>query len=353
MLQMEMLSYSAPDLTSRRAKVMGIAFVKQYYQLLHQQPELVHKFYRDSSFLRHADSDGTVTTITTLRAINNKIVSFGYGNYKIEVKTAHVEDSYQASIFIKVTGCLTGTDNVPRNFTQSFFLAPQENGYFIENSCFDGIEESKPSKTSSALAHAAAGVVSVTAPLTLDPESGLAADHSARDSVTASETEETQSDPEVKSASRTPPMRGFDPVWCFHSSATVAAVNANEEAGTSKKAPVVARGPESIYAHKEGNSIYIYNLAPGVTYDQVEKDLERFGRIKWVGKSQGNQPCPRLGFVQFESFESAENAIKASPINIGGRLAVAEDFIGSGGSLFESESVKDVIDAFKKQIHLK
>lgn len=67
MLQMEMLSFSASDPTSMIAKVIGSTFVARYYQLLPQQPELGYKFYKDSSFLRHPDSDGTMTTVTTLR----------------------------------------------------------------------------------------------------------------------------------------------------------------------------------------------------------------------------------------------------------------------------------------------
>ncbi|CAI9117961.1 OLC1v1019454C1 [Oldenlandia corymbosa var. corymbosa] len=162
---MTMPSVSAPDPTSQRAKVMGITFAKQYHRLLSQQPQLVHKFYQGSSFLTHPDSDGTMTT-----EINNKIISFGYENYTIEIETVNIQDSYQASIFIQVTGCLTGTDNVPRKFMRSFFLTPHETGYFVQNSCFRCIEETKPSETSLALANVAAGVVPVTVPLTLDPD---------------------------------------------------------------------------------------------------------------------------------------------------------------------------------------
>uniref|UniRef100_A0A2P2KQV1 Uncharacterized protein MANES_06G083600 n=1 Tax=Rhizophora mucronata TaxID=61149 RepID=A0A2P2KQV1_RHIMU len=49
------------------AKVVGNAFVEQYYHILHQSPELVHRFYQDSSLLSRPKSDGGMTTVTTMQ----------------------------------------------------------------------------------------------------------------------------------------------------------------------------------------------------------------------------------------------------------------------------------------------
>lgn len=60
------------------AEVVGNAFVEQYYHILHQSPELVHKFYQDSSLLSRPDADGIMTTVTTMQVRNflmNKITS--------------------------------------------------------------------------------------------------------------------------------------------------------------------------------------------------------------------------------------------------------------------------------------
>lgn len=46
-------------------------------------------------------------------------------------------------MILLVTGCLTGRDNVRKKFTQTFFLAPQEKGYFVLNDIFRYIEESE------------------------------------------------------------------------------------------------------------------------------------------------------------------------------------------------------------------
>lgn len=47
---------------------VGNAFVDQYYPILHRNPELLYKFYQDSSVLSRPDSSGHMTTVTTLEA---------------------------------------------------------------------------------------------------------------------------------------------------------------------------------------------------------------------------------------------------------------------------------------------
>jgi hypothetical protein len=42
------------------------AFVQQYYHILHEQPEQVHKFYQDSSILGRPEPNGTTVSVTTL-----------------------------------------------------------------------------------------------------------------------------------------------------------------------------------------------------------------------------------------------------------------------------------------------
>ena len=49
------------------AQVVGNAFVEQYYHILHQSPEVVYKFYQDSSVLSRPDSDGVMTSVTTMQ----------------------------------------------------------------------------------------------------------------------------------------------------------------------------------------------------------------------------------------------------------------------------------------------
>lgn len=152
--------------TTPSAQMVGNAFVEQYYHILHHSPELVYRFYQDSSVISRPDSTGQMTSVTTMKGINEKILSLDYKDYKAEIKTADAQNSYKKGVTVLVTGCLTGKDKLRRNFTQSFFLAPQDNGFFVLNDVFRYVEDCEPLKTNPV------NYIddSPTVPLTPDPE---------------------------------------------------------------------------------------------------------------------------------------------------------------------------------------
>lgn len=74
------------------------------------------------------------------QAINEKILSMDF--LRAEIKTVDAQESLGAGVIVLVTGHLTGKDNVKRDFTQSFFLAPQEKGFFVLNDIFRFVPKS-------------------------------------------------------------------------------------------------------------------------------------------------------------------------------------------------------------------
>lgn len=76
-----------------------------------------------------------------VQAINEKIISLDYGGCRAEIKTVDAQESLGGGVIVLVTGYLTGKDNVRRNFTQSFFLATQDKGYFVLNDIFRYTED--------------------------------------------------------------------------------------------------------------------------------------------------------------------------------------------------------------------
>ncbi|WVZ04790.1 hypothetical protein V8G54_018136 [Vigna mungo] len=132
--------------TAPSAQVVGNAFVEQYYHILHHSPDLVYRFYQDSSVISRPDSNGVMTSVTTMKGINEKILSLNFKEFKAEIKTADAQNSYKEGVTVLVTGCLTGKDNMRRKFAQSFFLAPQDNGYFVLNDVFRYVEDDEPSE---------------------------------------------------------------------------------------------------------------------------------------------------------------------------------------------------------------
>ena len=81
-----------------------------------------------------------------MQGINEKILAMNYKDYIAEIKTADAQQSHGNGVIVLVTGYLTGRDKVGKKFAQSFFLAPQEKGFFVLNDVFRYVddEESEP-----------------------------------------------------------------------------------------------------------------------------------------------------------------------------------------------------------------
>ncbi|XP_065879087.1 nuclear transport factor 2 [Euphorbia lathyris] len=329
------------------AEVVGNAFVQQYYHILHQSPELVHKFYQDVSLLSRPDSDGTMTTVSTMQAINDKILSLNYEDYTAEIKYADAQESYEKGVIVLVTGCLTGKDNVQKKFSQTFFLAPQDKGYFVLNDVFrfveeneslpnstlangvneevapkastaqpgwGDIEESDPSQT---IDHV---TVAHTAPFENEDVSNGTEVHDLSDkdegSVIEDEAVECQTDathneiltsvdsaaatledaPKKSYASILKVMKGntaSHSVHAVNSNSKVPPVNSERKLPSSAKpayvpeatAPTTGNAPESNDAHEEaeGHSIYVRNLPFNATEAQLDEAFKKFGPIKRGG----------------------------------------------------------------------
>lgn len=94
-----------------------------------------------------------------------------YEDYTAEIETADAQESYGKGVIVLVTGCLTGKDHVRRKFTQTFFLAPQEKGYFVLNDVFRFLEEDEPLPINSTANN---GMSNATTTAALPPEQGWA-----------------------------------------------------------------------------------------------------------------------------------------------------------------------------------
>lgn len=69
-------------------------------------------------------------------------MSLNYDEYKAEIKSVDAQESLSSGVHVLVTGYMTGKDNIERNFTQTFFLAPQKRGgYFVLNDMFQYVDK--------------------------------------------------------------------------------------------------------------------------------------------------------------------------------------------------------------------
>ncbi|KAK2648549.1 hypothetical protein Ddye_016038 [Dipteronia dyeriana] len=118
---------------------VGSYFVGQYYQVLQQQPDLVHQFYSEASNMIRIDGDATDTASAMLQ-IHTLVLSLNFT--AIEIKTINSLASWNGGVLVMVTGSVKTKDfGVRRKFVQTFFLAPQEKGYFVLNDIFQFTDE--------------------------------------------------------------------------------------------------------------------------------------------------------------------------------------------------------------------
>lgn len=60
---------------------------------------------------------------------------------RVEIKTVDAQESLGGGVTVLVAGYFTGNSSVKKDFVQSFFLAPQENGFYVLNDVFRVVEE--------------------------------------------------------------------------------------------------------------------------------------------------------------------------------------------------------------------
>ncbi|XP_008777906.2 nuclear transport factor 2-like [Phoenix dactylifera] len=366
--------------SSPSAQVVGNAFVQQYYHILHQTPALVHRFYQESSKLGRPEDHGTMISVTSMQAINEKILSMDF--HGAEIKTVDAQDSLNGGVLVLVTGYVTGKDNVRRDFTQSFFLAPQDKGFFVLNDIFRYVGEAEHQQGSQGLANGAG------APLSPEQDSPPQQEqHVPEHNVPPPEEEEEANEEEVSNPldngegsvveEEAPVGEVVDEAPNSSQAVVVDAASATIQEEAPKKsyasivkvmkdsaaafsaptsasarpapakperqaapAPMPATAPDTPAvsssagegsgvqeAEADGHSIYVKSLPLSATPEQLEEEFKRFGHIKPGGiqvrshKLQGF--C--FGFVEFEEASAVQSAIAASPIMIGSRQVFVEE----------------------------
>lgn len=370
-----MAAEAVAAVTPVSAQVVANAFVQQYYQILHQSPGLVFRFYQDISKLGRLEDDGSMGITTTMQAINDKILSLNYGDFRAEIKSVDAQESFSGGVHVLVTGYLTGKDNLIRNFCQTFFLAPQDRGYFVLNDMFRYVETVSQHDT------VQVPVADVVAPVT--PEQIVADPPPVQQNHIPEQSTPPMEEADVGEVYN-PPENGDVPIVEeevpvsevvdeVQDGSEVVVESDNKIGDVPKKsyasivmhlkesaapfspppAPAprkpMARIVEQMYqpattttdgpvfssntvdnindTEADGYSIYIKGLPMNATVALLADEFKKFGPIKSGGIQvrSNRQQGFCFGFVEFEVESSVQKAIEASPILIGARQAVVEE----------------------------
>ncbi|KAJ8546233.1 hypothetical protein K7X08_018816 [Anisodus acutangulus] len=247
-----------------------------------------------------------MTSVTTMRSINDMICSFGYKNYKAEIKTADAQQSYKDGVIVLVTGCLTGKDNMRKQFTQTYV---EENETANSSEMVNGVKDVAPM------------------PLTPDPvvhgsleNEKLVGDE--REIVVGAESHINENHASVNAQPATSVAQEDAPKKSYAS-----IVSSQTKKGPTKiYVPASSRMAPAKAEKQPGHSIYVRNLPLNVTVAQLEVEFKKFGPIKQGGVQvrSNRQQGFCFGFVEFEDSSSMNRAIQASPVTIGGFQADVE-----------------------------
>ncbi|XP_015054816.1 ras GTPase-activating protein-binding protein 2-like [Solanum pennellii] len=259
--------------------------------------------------------------------INTLICSLDYKNYKAEIRTADAQDSFKDGVVVLVTGCLTGRDKLKRKFAQTFFLAPQDKGYFVLNDVFRYVEDNEIDTVSEVL-NGTEDVQSEV--LTPDPEPTHVVDPPNLDQAGSPaeevlHVEEKANDSSVDGRQVADEREIVVETGSYfnedqHPTNTELANFVSQE-DAPKKSGIDVPEANDAEDEAEGYSIYVRNLPLDVTVAQLEAEFKTYGPIKQGGVQQQGF-C--FGFVEFEDMSSMNSAIQASPIIMGARQVVIE-----------------------------
>lgn len=122
------------------AQSVGREFVRQYYTMLHEAPQYLHRFYSHNSSFVHGgvEKPGEEQTPAIGQAeIHKKIASLAFKDCHAKIRQVDSQASVEGSVVIQVVGELSNNGSVMRRFMQTFVLAPQSpKKYYLHNDIF-------------------------------------------------------------------------------------------------------------------------------------------------------------------------------------------------------------------------
>jgi hypothetical protein len=122
---------------------IGKAFVVQYYRLLHEHPESLHRFYSSTSTFMH--DDPTKTVIGT-ELIAKRIEELSLKQRHVKIRQVDCHSTVGSSVVVQVCGEISSTpiidsqiQPIMKRFVQTFVLTPADNSkqkYYVHNDIF-------------------------------------------------------------------------------------------------------------------------------------------------------------------------------------------------------------------------
>ncbi|CAL9780784.1 unnamed protein product [Musa acuminata subsp. burmannicoides] len=370
------------------ATQVGTYFVCQYYQILQQQPDSVHQFYTNLSSMVRSDGAATESAQGMLQ-IHNLVMCLNFNG--IEIKTAHFLESWNGGVLVMVSGYVQLKEySIRRKFVQTFFLAPQEKGYFVLNDIFHFLEEEHVHQLpESVLDHGDFETKQDATNSLPEPEENDSSDNNTIDEVPQEfpvcDEREDETPPEERTMTHPNAINNLrdlsptaeEPVAEAGRQTYASILQAKGQAGphptsltkNSLVAPDRHHKPppttqqlrsalvteksssmsldEALLVEDEGEerSVYVGNLPSSISTSDLEQEFKNFGRLKPDGVSIRSRKEAGVfyAFIEYEDATGVQNALKASPIQLNGRLIHVEERRPNGGASRGSKQYVNVL----------
>ncbi|KAJ7316371.1 hypothetical protein JRQ81_002533 [Phrynocephalus forsythii] len=122
--------------------LVGREFVRQYYTLLNQAPDYLHRFYGKNSSYVHGglDSNGKpADAVHGQSDIHKKVLSLNFKDCRTKIRHVDAHATLNDGVVVQVMGELSNNTQPMRRFMQTFVLAPEgsvANKFYVHNDIF-------------------------------------------------------------------------------------------------------------------------------------------------------------------------------------------------------------------------
>ncbi|KAK9507523.1 hypothetical protein O3M35_007361 [Rhynocoris fuscipes] len=119
---------------------VGREFVRQYYTLLNEAPEHLHRFYNNSSSFIHGGVDSSnreTVAVVGQRQIHQRIQQLNFRDCHAKITQVDSQATLGNGVVVQVSGELSNAGQPMRRFSQTFVLASQNpKKYYVHNDIF-------------------------------------------------------------------------------------------------------------------------------------------------------------------------------------------------------------------------
>uniref|UniRef100_A0A8C6K7I8 G3BP stress granule assembly factor 1 n=1 Tax=Nothobranchius furzeri TaxID=105023 RepID=A0A8C6K7I8_NOTFU len=301
------------------AQLVGREFVRQYYTLLNQAPDYLHRFYGKNSSYVHGglDSNGKpVEAVYGQSEIHKRVMALSFRDCHTKIRHVDAHATLNEGVVVQVMGELSNNMQPMRKFMQTFVLAPEgtvANKFYVHNDVFRyqdevfGDSDSEPPEGEKLKNLPPSGAVPVSG---IPPHVKVAPTAQPR-VETKSESQTTTQRPQRDQRPREqrpggPPLahRGPRPAR-------------EGEQGESEVRRVVR--------YPDAHQLFVGNVPHDVDKSELKEFFEQYGTVLELRINSGGK-LPNFGFVVFDDSEPVQKILGLRPIKFRGdvRLNVEE-----------------------------